>query len=104
MPGLGMLVIAGTVRVPPENLERFRPHMLAMLTASRAEDGCFEYSYAEDVAEPGLIRVFEAWRDQAALDAHFQTPHMAAWRAAWPSFGVSDRRLFAYEVAQQRPL
>lgn len=99
-----MLVIAGTVRIPPENLARFKPHMLAMLAASRAEDGCIDYSYAEDVAEPGLIRVFEAWRDQAALDAHFQTPHMAAWRAAWPDFGVSDRRLFAYEVAQQRPL
>ena len=99
-----MLVIAGTVRIPPENLARFKPHMLAMLTASRAEDGCIEYSYAEDVAEPGLIRVFEAWRDQAALDAHFQTPHMAAWRAAWPDFGVSDRQLFAYEVARQRPL
>jgi len=99
-----MLVIAGTVRIPPENLARFKPHMLAMLAGSRAEDGCIEYSYAEDVAEPGLIRVFEAWRDQAALDAHFQTPHMAAWRAAWPEFGVFDRRLFAYEVAQQRPL
>lgn len=99
-----MLVIAGTIRVPPENLERFKPHMLAMLEASRAEDGCLEYSYAEDVAEPGLVRVFEAWRDQAAIDAHFQAPHMAAWRAAWPAFGVSDRRLFAYEVAEQRPL
>jgi quinol monooxygenase YgiN len=99
-----MLVIAGTVRVPPDNLERFLPHMLAMLSASRAEDGCIEYSYAQDVAEPGLIRVFEAWRDQAAIDAHFQTPHMTAWRAAWPAFGVSDRRLFAYEIAQQRPL
>ena len=28
------LIIAGTVRVPCENLEAFRPHMLAMLTAS----------------------------------------------------------------------
>jgi quinol monooxygenase YgiN len=99
-----MLVIAGTVRVPPEALPRFLPKMLAMLSASRAEDGCIEYSYAEDVAEPGLIRVFEAWRDQAAIEAHFQTPHMAEWRAAWPAFGVSDRRLFAYEVAQQRPI
>ena len=98
------LVIAGTVRVPPENLERFRPHMEAMLAASRAEDGCLTYSYAVDVADPGLIRVFEAWRDQAAIDAHFQTPHMAAWRAAWPQFGVSDRNLSLYEVAAQRPL
>lgn len=96
------LVIAGTIRVPPERLDAFRPHMLAMLGASRAENGCLEYSYAEDVAEPGLIRVFEAWRDQGALDAHFQTPHLAAWRAAWPEFGVSDRRLIAYEVASQR--
>jgi quinol monooxygenase YgiN len=98
------LIIAGTVRVPPENLERFKPHMQAMLAASRAEDGCREYSYAVDVAEPGLVRVFEAWRDQAALDAHFKTPHMAAWRSHWPEFGVSDRRLFAYETASERAL
>ncbi|WP_293322172.1 putative quinol monooxygenase [Phenylobacterium sp.] len=96
------LIIAGTIRVPPERLDAFRPHMIAMLEASRAEDGCLVYSYAEDVAEPGLIRVFEVWRDQAALDAHFQTPHLAAWRAAWPEFGVSDRRLIAYEVASER--
>lgn len=98
------IIIAGTVRVPPENLARFKPHMEAMLAASRAEDGCLVYSYAEDVAEPGLIRVFEAWRDQAAIDAHFQTPHMAAWRAAWPQFGVSDRQLSLYEVAAERRL
>lgn len=98
------LIIAGTVRVPAQNLEAFRPHMLAMLTATRAEDGCLDYSYAEDVAEPGLIRVFEIWRDQAALEAHFQAPHMGAWRASWPAFGVSDRRLFAYEVASERSI
>jgi quinol monooxygenase YgiN len=98
------LIVAGTVRVPPENLAGLKPHMLAMLTASRAEDGCYEYAYAEDVAEPGLIRVYEAWRDQAALDAHFKTAHMAAWRAAWPGFGVSDRKLFAYQTASERPL
>ena len=98
------LIIAGTVRVPVENLQAFRPHMLAMLKASRAEDGCIAYSYAEDVAEPDLIRVFEAWRDQAALDAHFETPHMAAWRSHWPAFGVSDRQLRAYDVAAVRAL
>ena len=98
------LIIAGTVRVPPENLDGLRPHMAAMTAATRAEDGCVTYGYAEDVAEPGLIHVFEVWRDQSALDAHFRAPHMAAWRAAWPSFGVSERRLFAYEVASQREI
>jgi len=98
------LIIAGTVRVPTQNLERLKPHMLAMLTASRTEDGCITYSYAEDVAEPGLVRVYEAWRDQAALEAHFQTPHMATWRSHWPEFGVFDRQLKLYEIAAERTL
>jgi quinol monooxygenase YgiN len=98
------VVIAGTVRAPLETLAALKPHMLAMLTASRAEDGCLEYSYGEDVAEPGLIRVFEVWRDQAAVEAHFKTSHMATWRAAGASLGISDRRLFIYDIAGQRPL
>ena len=98
------VIIAGTVRVPPENLERFKPNMAAMLAASRAEAGCLVYSYAVDVEDPGLVRVFEAWRDEAALQAHFQTPHMATWRAAWPQFGVGDRDLKLYEVAAERAL
>ena len=98
------LIIAGTVRVPPENFASLKPHMLKMLNASRAEDGCLEYAYGQDVAEPGLIRVFEVWRDQGALDAHFKAPHMAAWRAAGAELGVSDRKLFAYETASERPL
>jgi len=96
------VIVAGRVRVPPENLEAFRPQMLAMLKATRAEDSCIEYSYAQDVADPGLIRVFEVWRDQRALDAHFKASHLDAWRAVWPKFGVSERRLFAYDVAAKR--
>jgi quinol monooxygenase YgiN len=98
------IIIAGTVRVPPENLADLRSHQLRMLAASRAEDGCVTYSYGEDVAEPGLIRVFEVWRDQAAIDAHFKAPHMAVWRQACAEHGVSERKLFAYETASERPL
>ncbi|HLK23820.1 MAG TPA: putative quinol monooxygenase [Caulobacteraceae bacterium] len=98
------VIVAGTVRAPSENIERLRPHMLEMMTKTRAEDGCITYGYAEDVAEPGLIHVFEAWRDQAALEAHFTTPHMAAWRAVFPQFGVTDRNLKAYDVAAERPI
>jgi quinol monooxygenase YgiN len=98
------IIIAGTFRVPPENLEAFRPHMQKMLAASRAEDGCLVYSYAVDVADPGLIRVFEAWRDRAALEAHFAQPHMAEWRAAWPAAGAGARDLKLYEVAAEQAI
>jgi quinol monooxygenase YgiN len=98
------VIVAGTVRVPPENVSDFRPQMADMIKASRGEVGCEAYAYAEDALEPGLMHVFEVWRDQAALEAHFQTAHMTAWRAAWPDFGVSDRRLTVYEISSQRPL
>jgi quinol monooxygenase YgiN len=98
------VIIVGTVRAPVENLERLKPHMAAMLTASRAEDGCLAYAYAIDVLDPGLIRVSEAWRDQAALDAHIRAPHLTAWRAAGAELGVSERRLTLYEVASERAL
>jgi quinol monooxygenase YgiN len=98
------LVVAGTVRVPPEELGSLKPHMIKMLTASRLEDGCETYSYGEDVADAGLIRVFELWRDRAALEAHFAAAHMLEWRKACAEHRVSDRRIFAYEVFAEQPL
>lgn len=98
------VIVAGTVRVPPQNIDRFRPHMETMLAKSRAEDGCIAYSYAVDVEDPGLIRVFEEWRDEAALQAHFATPHLAEWRSVWPQFEVTDRQLSLYVTDDKRPL
>ena len=98
------VIVAGTVRVPPGNIERLRPHMHAMLAASRAEDGCETYSYGFDAKDEGLVRVFEIWRDQAAIEAHFKAPLMGPWRAAGAELGVFERKLSLYEVASERAL
>ncbi len=97
-----MLLIVGTVRVPPENLAEARPIMSDMVRQSRAEDGCLAYSYAEDLFDPGLIHVRELWRDTAALDAHFASSHLAEWRAHWPELGIGERRLKLYAVEEGR--
>jgi len=91
-----MLLIVGTFRLPADAVVTAKGAMEAMMTASRAEDGCFEYGYAEDVLEAGLFHVTERWRDRAALDAHFQTRHMAEWRAAGQALGLADRALSLY--------
>jgi len=97
-----MLLIVGTIRLPAANLGAARPIMKRMADASRAEDGCADYVYAEDVFEPGLIHVKELWTDQATLDRHIASAHIADWRAAWSSLGIGDRNLRLYDVAEPR--
>jgi quinol monooxygenase YgiN len=99
-----MIVITGTVRIPPGSLDRCRPAMRAMVQATRHEDGCLHYAYAEDVLEPGLIWVSEAWRDGATLGVHLNAPHFHAWRAAGDALGLHDRNLTVYEAASAQPL
>ena len=96
------IIVAGTYRVPPENLAALRPHMLTVIAATRGEAGCVSYGYAEDVGEPGLIHVFEEWTDQAALDAHFVSAHMKAWQEVRAGYGLYDRNISVYEIAGQR--
>lgn len=98
------ILVIGTVRLPPEYIDRARAAMQTMVAASRAEDGCIEYAYSHDLLVPGLVRVTEAWRDRESLTAHFQTPHMAAWRAVFPSLGITDRDLALYEAGLPEPI
>lgn len=97
-----MLLIVGTVRLPAENLVQARSAMWAMVQASRAEVGCLEYGYAEDLFVPGLIHVKERWSHQAALDAHFASPHIQQWRDSWARLGIGERDLKVYEVGEPR--
>jgi quinol monooxygenase YgiN len=99
-----MLLISGTIRLPPENLSTALPAMRRMVDASRMEEGCREYSYADDLFDPGLIHVKELWADQAALDRHFASTHIAQWRAEWPGLGIRDRTLRVYDVGEARQI
>ena len=94
-----MLVLAGSIRVPLDKLDAARPVIARMIAASRAEEGCLGYSFAEDILEPGLIRIFEVFRDHAAQEAHAASQHMKDWRAAWPDLGIGERHITHYEVS-----
>jgi quinol monooxygenase YgiN len=44
------------------------------------------------------------WRDQAALDAHFASDHISAWRAQWSALGIGERNLTLYTVSNETPV
>ncbi len=99
-----MLLIVGTVRLPADGLDAARVAMADMIRHSRAEDGCIEYGYAQDVLDPGLIHVKEIWTSRQALERHFQSDHIARWRAVWPALDISDRSLRLYEIGEAQPI
>jgi quinol monooxygenase YgiN len=95
-----MILIVGTVRLPPNKTHEAKLAMRAMILASRAESGCVEYSFSEDVLEPGLIHVTERWKSREALRTHAASDHMRAWRSAGAAFQISDRKIALYEVGE----
>lgn len=99
-----MIVVTGTISIPAGAIAQVKPAMEVMITASRAEDGCLAYSYALDVLDDGLIHVHEAWTDRTALDAHFETQHLAEWRAKFDELGIADRDLVSFEIDEQTPV
>lgn len=98
------VAIVGQFRIPVENLAAARPLMIAVMQASRAEDGCIEYNYAEDLLEPGLIRVSEVWEGREQLAAHFKSAHMQRWIEERAALGLTDRQVTAFAAERSEPL
>ena len=99
-----MIVVSGTFRLPRERIAAARPAMEKVVAASRAECGCRAYSYAEDVTEPGLFRVYEEWDSREALKAHFSMPHMREWQDLREGLGFHDRSVTVREAGPAEAL
>ncbi len=99
-----MILVVGTFRMPPENIAAALPAAERVVQATRAEDGCHAYSYAQDLFDPGLIHVSEKWRDREALQAHFKSAHMQAWIAERADLQLFDRNIRVYESDDGQPV
>ena len=78
--------------------------MQAVIEANRKEDGCILFAFAEDVLDPGMIRIVERWRDWPSLEAHGRSAHIATWRTAIQAASVVDREVIAHETSEERVL
>jgi quinol monooxygenase YgiN len=98
------VLVIGSFRIPPQNMEKARPHLRDLVTATRQNDGCLAYDAAEDLLEPGLIRFSEAWPDADTLSRHGRAPHIAVWKKASADLGTHDRKFTVYDGLNPRPL
>ena len=77
-----MLIVLAKAKVGESAMEPARAAIADMVAASNAEEGCIAYAFTQDVLDPSVLHIVEKWQDEAALAAHFATPHMAAFGAA----------------------
>lgn len=99
-----MIQINGTIKLAGDAGQDVIDAVVKMVRASREEDGCLDYTFARDLADPDTLVLFERWRDRAALDAHFVTPHMAEFQKVMAANPPAARDLRIYETDEGQPL
>ncbi len=77
-----MLVVHVHVHVTPDDVEAFLAESRRNAEASLQEPGVRRFDMLQDESDPAHLVLSEVYVDQAAADAHKQTPHYARWRDA----------------------
>ena len=68
-------IISAQVFIQPEKVDAFLEATKSLIELSRAEEGCISYSLYQDPQDKTKFLFFEEWKNQAAVDFHFDTDH-----------------------------
>ncbi len=99
-----MIVVTGEIEFHPEDAWPAMAAALKMMEETAKEDGCIVYRFYSDIVNPRRFRVYEEWRDEAALAAHFETPHMKVFREKTGKLRVLERRLVKMKATDVTPI
>lgn len=63
------VIVAGHLRVAPDERDAYLAGCLEVIRAARAADGCVDFHLGPDPLEADRINVYEAWTSVAAVEA-----------------------------------
>ena len=69
------LVVVARITAREGRTEEVAEALRDLIEPSRAEAGCLRYDLHQSQEDPHRFVFLEAWTDEAALAAHFQTDH-----------------------------
>jgi quinol monooxygenase YgiN len=99
-----MLIIAGVIHLDPSKQAQLEAAFDRVRQATLTEAGCLEYQTYLDRQQPGTVFIFERWESETALEAHFQSTHLAEFRAVMGSVGITKTDIKKYEVTSESRL
>lgn len=99
-----MIVVTGEIEFHPEDAWPAMSAALVVMEATAKEDGCIIYRFYSDILNQRRFRVYEEWRNDAALRAHFKTPHMKVFQEKISKLRILERKLVRMEIGAVEPL
>ena len=98
-----MIVVNAIVKSTQEDIVAMQSAISAMEAASRAEQGCVDYTFSVELNDTSVLRITEKWETLDDLMAHFATPHMADFQAAMGEHPPLSMDVNFYETKEINP-
>ena len=98
-----MIVVNAVVKSTQEDIVALQGAISTMEAASRAEEGCLDYTFSVELNDTAVLRITEKWVTLDDLKAHFATPHMAEFQAAMGQHPPVSMDVKCYEATEVDP-
>ncbi len=94
-----MIIVHGLIPILPERRSEALKLVRWMEQETQAEPGCLSYRFFVGLRDPNTLMLFQEWESAEALEAHFETAHMASFLEALPTLVAGDIQTRRYAVA-----
>jgi autoinducer 2-degrading protein len=78
--GVTMINVIVILEIDPARVDEFLEVITFNAAESVKEPGCTRFEVNRQFEQPNLFALSEQYVDQAAMEAHYQTPHFALWK------------------------
>ncbi|KAG8467882.1 hypothetical protein KFE25_006934 [Diacronema lutheri] len=91
---VGNIAVVVEVEIAPDRIDDFLKVMEGDAIGSREREngGCLRFDVLRDQERSNVFRLYELYRDRAALDFHKEQPHFLKWREFKASGGVISQK------------
>lgn len=98
----GKKLIGAKLQIKADKVDAFVAAAKDVIAASRAEPGNTSYTLYQDPYDKTVFFFFEEWKNQAAIDFHFATPHFKAFAGKLKDMAAGPAAITIYSAPAEK--
>ena len=76
------LTVVAKIIAQADKVELVKAEMEKLIAPTLLDEGCLQYDLHQDNADPAVFIFYEQWQNEACLQAHLNTAHIARYMQA----------------------